>query len=122
MKKTQTRCRAVLLAAPIALAIAQTFAAEPDATRTQAPTVEVIGTTPLPGLGVARDRVPANVQTATEDDLRVMAHAVSEAVRAGAMGFSTSRASTHETPDSIGINEIQTLTFLALFLSQTNAL
>jgi N-acyl-D-aspartate/D-glutamate deacylase len=38
-------------------------------------------------------------QTATEDDLRVMAHAVAEAIRAGAMGFSTSRASTHETPD-----------------------
>jgi len=69
MKKTQTRCRAVLLAAPIALAIAQTFAAEPDATRTQAPTVEVIGTTPLPGLGVSRDSVPGNVQTATDVDL-----------------------------------------------------
>ena len=38
-------------------------------------------------------------ETATEDDLRVMAHAVAEAVRVGAMGFSTSRASTHETPD-----------------------
>ena len=38
-------------------------------------------------------------QKATEDDLRVMAHAVGEAIRAGAMGFSTSRASTHETPD-----------------------
>ena len=37
-------------------------------------------------------------EKATEDDLRVMAHAVAEAVRAGAMGFSTSRASTHETP------------------------
>ena len=38
-------------------------------------------------------------ERATEDDLRVMAHAVAEAMRAGAMGFSTSRASTHVTPD-----------------------
>jgi len=38
-------------------------------------------------------------ETATEDDLRAMAHAVAEAVRAGAMGFSTSRATTHITPD-----------------------
>jgi N-acyl-D-aspartate/D-glutamate deacylase len=36
---------------------------------------------------------------ATEDDLRRMAQAVKEAVRAGAMGFSTSRATTHITPD-----------------------
>jgi len=38
-------------------------------------------------------------ETATEDDLKVMAHAVEEAVRCGAMGFSTSRATTHTTPD-----------------------
>ena len=38
-------------------------------------------------------------EKATEDDLRRMAHAVAEAVRAGAMGFSTSRATTHVTPD-----------------------
>ena len=38
-------------------------------------------------------------ERANEDDLRVMAHAVGEAVRAGAMGFSTSRATTHVTPD-----------------------
>jgi N-acyl-D-amino-acid deacylase len=36
---------------------------------------------------------------ATEDDLRRMVHAVSEALRAGALGFSTSRATTHVTPD-----------------------
>lgn len=36
---------------------------------------------------------------ATEDDLRVMEHAVAEAIRVGAIGFSTSRASTHITPD-----------------------
>ena len=38
-------------------------------------------------------------EIATEDDLRHMAAAVSEAVRVGALGFSTSRATTHITPD-----------------------
>jgi N-acyl-D-amino-acid deacylase len=38
-------------------------------------------------------------ERATEDDLRRMADAVEEAVRAGAMGLSTSRATTHVTPD-----------------------
>jgi N-acyl-D-amino-acid deacylase len=38
-------------------------------------------------------------ERANEDDLRAMAHVVEEAVRAGAMGFSTSRATTHVTPD-----------------------
>jgi N-acyl-D-amino-acid deacylase len=38
-------------------------------------------------------------ESATEDDLRRMANAVEEAVRAGAMGLSTSRATTHVTPD-----------------------
>lgn len=38
-------------------------------------------------------------EVASEDDLRAMAHAVQEAVRAGALGFSTSRATTHVTPD-----------------------
>jgi N-acyl-D-aspartate/D-glutamate deacylase len=37
--------------------------------------------------------------TASEDDLRAMEHAVGEAIRAGALGFSTSRATTHVTPD-----------------------
>jgi N-acyl-D-aspartate/D-glutamate deacylase len=39
-------------------------------------------------------------EKANEDDLRAMAHAVAEAVRAGALGFSTSRATTHITPDN----------------------
>jgi N-acyl-D-amino-acid deacylase len=38
-------------------------------------------------------------ERASEDDLDRMAHAVSEALRAGALGFSTSRATTHVTPD-----------------------
>jgi N-acyl-D-aspartate/D-glutamate deacylase len=38
-------------------------------------------------------------ERATEDNLRAMERAVAEALRAGALGFSTSRASTHVTPD-----------------------
>ncbi|MDP1838575.1 MAG: amidohydrolase family protein, partial [Reyranella sp.] len=38
-------------------------------------------------------------EKATEDDMIRMAAAVQEALRAGAMGFSSSRASTHVTPD-----------------------
>jgi N-acyl-D-amino-acid deacylase len=38
-------------------------------------------------------------ETATGDDLARMAAAVQEAIRAGAMGFSSSRATTHVTPD-----------------------
>jgi N-acyl-D-aspartate/D-glutamate deacylase len=39
-------------------------------------------------------------ETATEEDLARMAAAVKEAIRAGAMGFSSSRATTHVTPDN----------------------
>ena len=38
-------------------------------------------------------------QSASEDDLRRMGQAVQEALEVGAVGFSTSRASTHITPD-----------------------
>jgi N-acyl-D-aspartate/D-glutamate deacylase len=41
----------------------------------------------------------ALTEKATEDDLDRMVAAVKEAVRAGAMGFSSSRATTHVTPD-----------------------
>ena len=39
-------------------------------------------------------------ETATDADLARMADAVREAIRAGAMGFSSSRATTHVTPDN----------------------
>lgn len=39
-------------------------------------------------------------ETATEEDLTRMAAAVREAIRAGAMGFSSSRSTTHVTPDN----------------------
>ena len=41
----------------------------------------------------------ALTEAATEDDMVRMAAAVKEALKAGAMGFSSSRASTHVTPD-----------------------
>jgi N-acyl-D-amino-acid deacylase len=41
----------------------------------------------------------ALTEAATEDDVARMAAAVKEAVSAGAMGFSSSRAGTHVTPD-----------------------
>src|SRR6185503_14843518 len=36
---------------------------------------------------------------ATEDDLKAMEHEVREAIRAGAMGFTSSRSPSHETPE-----------------------
>ncbi|HVC60763.1 MAG TPA: amidohydrolase family protein [Acetobacteraceae bacterium] len=41
----------------------------------------------------------ALTEPATEDDIARMVYAVKQAVRAGAMGFSSSRAGTHVTPD-----------------------
>src|SRR5436305_14939884 len=38
-------------------------------------------------------------ERANEDDLRAMEAAVAEAIRSGALGFSSSRATTHTTPD-----------------------
>jgi N-acyl-D-aspartate/D-glutamate deacylase len=41
----------------------------------------------------------ALTETATEDDMAAMTRLVQEALKAGALGFSSSRASTHLTPD-----------------------
>lgn len=53
-----------------ALGAAGVVHAEERATRLEAPTVEVIGTTPLPDLGVPLEQVPANVQAATDREIR----------------------------------------------------
>jgi iron complex outermembrane recepter protein len=50
------------------IAAAQTAPSAPLPEATLAP-VEVIGTTPLPGSGIDRDKVPANVQSLTSSDL-----------------------------------------------------
>src|SRR3954467_11338509 len=54
--------RAVLLSCVVATCAA---AAENPAARIELPAVNVISTTPLPGLGVPLDHVPSNVQAAT---------------------------------------------------------
>jgi len=46
------------------------FAQQPAAAEVKAPPVQVISTTPLPGLGLPKDAVPANVQTGDAEDLR----------------------------------------------------
>lgn len=51
-------------------AIAQTASTGPGSEAdTTLPTMEVIGTSPLPGVGIDRDKVPANVQALTHSDL-----------------------------------------------------
>jgi outer membrane receptor protein involved in Fe transport len=51
------------------LSAAGAQAQENPAAQLEAPTVEVVGTTPLPGLGTPRDQIPANVQSATDEAL-----------------------------------------------------
>lgn len=52
----------------IALALTATFGLDAHAQQAM-PTVEIIGTTPLPGIGQPRNQVAAPVQTATSDDI-----------------------------------------------------
>ena len=49
--------------------VATGFGAVPVVAQETLPEVEVIGVTPMPGTGVARDRVPAAVQTITDEDI-----------------------------------------------------
>lgn len=53
----------------LAIRVAAASAAENPAEVLEMPTVEVVGTTPLPGLGTPVRDVPANVQIFTSDDL-----------------------------------------------------
>jgi outer membrane receptor protein involved in Fe transport len=66
------RHRRACLALAISLAFPASvvFGADPSPRDLQAPTVEVVGTTPIPGLGTPKDQVPANVQTVTGDHVR----------------------------------------------------
>jgi iron complex outermembrane receptor protein len=57
------------LCVALAFAFGLAGAAENPAAVLEAPTVEVVGTTPLPGLGTPLNQVPANVQSATSSDL-----------------------------------------------------
>src|SRR5258708_338255 len=54
----------------LAFAAGLSSAAENPATELEAPTVEVIGTTPVQGIGVPVSQVPANVQTTTGADVQ----------------------------------------------------
>ncbi|MGQ0577885.1 MAG: TonB-dependent receptor [Betaproteobacteria bacterium] len=56
---------AVVLSGGLALG-----AEENPAAALEAPTVEIIGTTPLPGIGVPVNQVPANVQAATGNEIQ----------------------------------------------------
>ena len=58
------------LSAVLAFAFRLAGAAENPAAELEAPTVEVIGTTPIQGIGVPVSQVPANVQTTTGADIQ----------------------------------------------------
>lgn len=61
-----TSCRALVAAA---LIVAHTARAQNPSADFEAPSVEVVGTTPLPGLGTPVREVPANVQAKTGADI-----------------------------------------------------
>jgi iron complex outermembrane receptor protein len=62
-------CLCALAIAPVTAGLAQEKTpAGPSSL--EAPTVEVIAETPLPGLGVPRNQIPANVQAATDEDMQ----------------------------------------------------
>ena len=52
------------------IAAAQTVPAQTAATLPPVETITVVGTTPLPGAGIDRDKVPSNVQVISGEDLR----------------------------------------------------
>jgi outer membrane receptor protein involved in Fe transport len=69
LRHTARLCQPTPLAAAVLLLCHGLTASAQDATAAQLPAVEVIGVSPLPGLGVPKNQVPANVQTTTAADL-----------------------------------------------------
>ena len=61
--------RVLSLATAAALISIAANAQENPAARLEAPSVEVVGTTPLPGIGTPINQVPANVQIGTDKDI-----------------------------------------------------
>ncbi len=58
-------CKSLIL-----LVFASTYAgAEDRPAKLEIPTVEIVGTTPVPGLGTEIDQVPGNVQVVTDEEL-----------------------------------------------------
>ncbi|HSW06978.1 TonB-dependent receptor [Aquabacterium sp.] len=72
MIRTMPRWRHAPLALAGLMAVAATGAAAQSqgAPTTSLPQVEVVGVTPVPGTGVAKDQIPSNVQTANDKRLR----------------------------------------------------
>ena len=68
-RRSVTLCVRQCLAS-LALAPSIVFAAQPPTAASRLPQVEVIGTTPLPGLGLSRELIPAPVQSATDADMQ----------------------------------------------------
>ena len=64
------RCATCIAVAFAGLLFASNCAWPAEPRVTQLPQVEVVGATPLPGLGLARDLIPAPVQSATDADIR----------------------------------------------------
>ena len=65
--RPRASARCVIAFVAVYAGVGPALAAEPAR---QLPDVEVVGTTPLPGIGLDRDQIPAPVQTATDRDIR----------------------------------------------------
>lgn len=68
-RTARIRCSAMLIALPALTSAADSAAADNPAEVLELPTIEVVGITPLPGLGTRLRDVPANVQIFTSKDL-----------------------------------------------------
>ena len=67
---TRKRAARFILACTAVAAVAPEAMAQTEVAVVNLPGVEVIGITPVPGTGVPKDRIPANVQTADDRRLR----------------------------------------------------